>query len=215
MKKSRLNEMLIVSLVLCFYFLGCSNVLTNKPFKLKYLSLAEPLKQDQNYERHIEVLYKNQSVKEFAPDNRIKLNKMGLNKVNRIDVLQEYLSFYGNETISNKWFSNIYGRNENRLLIAKENLKFSVELEALYSMTAMLFNGSVIISPVLKNKETGEICNFSRKDLDLVYTIYREWFLNMKKNNFSKLTWPLKDSNYKWLGEDTVENVEILIMQSL
>jgi len=215
MKKNRLNEMLIVSLVICFYFLGCSNTLINKPFKLKYLSLSEPLKHDQKYERHIEVLYKDYSVKEFAPDDRMKLNKMGLNRANRIDILQEYLSFYGNETISNKRFSNIYGRNENRLLIAKENLKFSVELEALYSMTTMLFNGSVIISPVLKNKETGEICNFSRKDLDLVYTIYREWFLNMKKNNFSKLTWPLKDSNYKWLGEDTVENVEILLKQSL
>lgn len=206
------SEMLLVSLLVCFYLSGCSNLVTNKPIKLKYLSLSESLQQDK---MQIVVVYENHLAEEFAPDDRVKLDKLELNKANRVAVLQEYLSFYGNETISSKSFSNIYGRNENRLLIAKENLKFPVEVEALYSMTTMLFNGSVIISPILINKETGEICNFSRKDLDLVFAIYREWFVKMKKNEFSKLTWPLEGTNYKWLGEDAVNNVETLLKQSL
>lgn len=215
MKKNNLNLLIPLSLILCFCFLSCSNAIGNKRFQLKYLSLSDTVKQHQACEKHIEVLYNSNSSTEFTPDDRVILDKMGLKRKDRIKVLYEYLNFYGDTCISNKYFSNIYGRSHNRVEMVKRNIRYPVEVEALYSMTTMLFKGSVIVSPVLINQQTGEVCNFNRNDLDIVYKIYREWFIKMKKENFSKLSWPLEGGNYKWLGEDDVDDIETLLKRSL
>ncbi|WP_316826017.1 MULTISPECIES: hypothetical protein [Pedobacter] len=215
MKKNNSNLVTSVVMTVCFYFFSCSSAFVNKQLQLKYLSLSDSVTQSQTCERHIEVLYKENSLTEFPSDDRIAFDRLGLNKTDRIKILREYLSFYGDTCVSNKYFSNIYGRSHNRLEISKKNIRYPVEVEALYSMTTMLFKGSVIISPVLINKQTGETCNFKRNDLDIVYKIYREWFVKMKKGNFSELSWPLEGRNYKWLGEDNVNNIETLLKQTL
>jgi len=79
----------------------------------------------------------------------------------------------------------------------------------------MLFEDNVAISPVIVNKKTGKICNFERKEIDEVYSIYKTWFRRMKKEGFSQVTWPLKNSDYMWLGEDIVNNIEILIKKEM
>jgi len=215
MKKNNLNLTTTIALVAFLCFFGCSNAFVNGQLQLKYLSLSDPVKQNQTCERHIEVLYKRNSSTEFTPDDRVILDKLGLNRKDRIKVFHEYLNFYGDTCVSNKYFSNIYGRSQNRAEMVKRNIRYPVEVEALYSITTMLFKGSVIVSPVLINQQTGKVCNFNRNDIDIVYKIYKEWLTKMEKRNFSKLSWPLENGNYKWLGEDAVDDIESLLKQSL
>ncbi len=68
---------------------------------------------------------------------------------------------------------------------------------------------------MIVNKKTGKICNFERKEIDEVYKIYRTWYRRMKKDEFSRIKWPLKNSDYMWLGEDIVENVEEFIKKEM
>src|SRR5690606_17047619 len=133
----------------------------------------------------------------------------------RIGVLQEYLCFQGKNEFSDKYYSNKFGRSENRIKLVKEDIKYPVEVEALYSLTSLLFDESVAISPVIINRTTGESCNFQRKDLDVVYEIYKDWIKKMKEEGFDNITWPLKNSNYMWLGEDVVDDIETLIRKEI
>lgn len=214
MQMNNLNFIAILSFTVCLSFFGCSSTVTNKQANLKYLSLSDAAKVDREYERHIEVLYKRVET-EFVPDDRVKFNKLGLNREDRIEFLEEYLNFYGNTSISNKNFSSLYGRSNNRLEIVKKNIRYPIEVEALYSMTTFLFKDNVTISPVILSRKTGMICNFERKDISKVYEIYGEWFKKMKRNKFSKLCWPLTGSEYKWMGEDVVNDVETLLKPSI
>ena len=143
------------------------------------------------------------------------MRKSNLRKSDKIRLLEEYLCFYLNDKLSSRMYSQAYGRIQNRIKISKEKIKFPIEIEALYSLTSYLFDENVAISPVILNRRTGGACNFERKDIDAVYKLYKEWFKEMKKNGFSNLTWPLKDSDYMWLGEDDVDNIETLIRGDL
>lgn len=211
---NNLNFITILSFTVCLSCFCCSSTVTNKQVNLKYLSLSDATKIGREYERHIEVLYKGVDT-EFVPDDRVKFNTLGLNKEDRIEFLEEYLNFYGNTSISNKNFSILYGRSHNRLEIVKKNIRYPIEVEALYSMTTFLFKDNIIISPVILNRKTGRICNFERKDINKVYEIYGEWLKKMKRNKSSKLSWPLIGSEYKWMGEDVVNDVEILLKPSI
>ncbi|MHC8947583.1 hypothetical protein [Sphingobacterium hungaricum] len=178
---------------------------------MNYLSLSEVI----NSEQYIIASYpsKNQD-NEFLED-RFLFRRSNLSKPDAIEALEEYFCFYKNQTVSNRTYSYRYGRIENRMKLINENIKFSVEVEALYTLTSMIFDDPVYISPVLINKNTGQICNFSREDMDVVYRIYKDWFRRMRKDGFSSISWPLKNSNYMWLGENSVEDIETLISKEM
>lgn len=56
MKRNNLNSVTVVSLISCFYLLTCFYAFVKGQLQLKYLSLSDSVKNDQTYERHIEVL---------------------------------------------------------------------------------------------------------------------------------------------------------------
>lgn len=158
---------------------------------MKYLSLSKVDKNGQ----HIDILYNKTSNDLLFHDDRILFRKSNLNKSSKIQALEEYFCFYKDETISDKIYSQKYGRIQNRIKLIKENIKFSVEVEALYSLTTFFFEDNVAISPVIVNRNTGRVCNFQRKDMDEVYKIYRVWFRKMKRERFSNVEWPLKKTS--------------------
>lgn len=215
MRMNDLNLKVTMSLISLFC-VGCFNGISKIQSNDRYLKLSKQYKTTGTFERHIEIIY-NSGTKhsEFDLDDRVIFNRLELIKKNKICFLEEYLNFQGNETISNKFFSNIYGRGRNRLEMIKKDIRYPVEVEALYSMTTILFEGSVIISPVLINKQTGQICNFDRSEMDKIYRVYGQWFKEMKSCKFTKLRWPLKNSYYKWLGEETIDDVEKLLKRSI
>ena len=200
--------------LICLIFLSCASVSTKRQNSRKYLLLSDVGKLRNPNQRHIEIIQSKLGNSEFTSTDKVTFNKLGLNDKEKVIFLGEYFSFYGDTTVSDNFFPVGYGRSANRLEILKKKIRYPIEVEALYSMTAMLFEGSVIISPVLINKRTREICNFKRQDVDEVYKIYREWFKKMKSNNLNKLSWPLKGTQYKWLGEDVVNEIEPLLEQS-
>lgn len=151
----------------------------------------------------------------FDTGTRHTIRRMNFRKSDQIRLLEEYLSFYGNEKISGQRFPHCYGRSVNRYKMAKEDIKFPIEVEALYTLTAHLFYEDVLISPVIIERNTGRYCNFNRRDLDAVYKIYRDWFKRMKRENFEDITWPLKNTSYMWLVEDVVADMETIILSKL
>lgn len=210
MKKNSSLLVLICGTIIILLHISCS-VRTVDCHHLKYLSLSK----QHNNRQHINFLYGVSSSNDFFDDDRVLFRRSNLKKSDKIKALEEYLCFYKNDIVSDKNYSEKYGRILNRIKLSKENIKFPVEVEALYSLTSMLFEDNVAISPVMVNKKTGKICNFERKEMDEVYTIYRTWFRRMKKEDFSRIKWPLKNSDYMWLGEDIVENVEELIKKEM
>lgn len=210
MKKNSSLLILICGTIISMLQISCS-IRTFDCHYLKYLSLSK----EDNNRQHIDFSYGVSSSIDFFDDDRVLFRKSNLRKSDKIKALEEYLCFYKNEIVSNKNYSQKYGRIQNRIKLSKGNIKFPVEVEALYSLTSMLFEDNVAISPVIVNKKTGKICNFERKEMDEVYTIYRTWFRRMKKDEFSQIKWPLKNSDYMWLGEDIVENVDELIKKEM
>lgn len=212
MKMTKNNNflILILGITIALFQISCS-VQAIGCHGFKYFSLSKV----DNNRQHVNFSYGVLSPNDLFDDDRILLRKSNLRKSDKIKALEEYLCFYKNEVVSNKMYSQKYGRIQNRIKLSKENIKFPVEVEALYSLTTMLFEDNVAISPVIVNKKNGKICNFERKEMDEVYSIYRTWFRRMEKEGFSQVTWPLKNSDYMWLGEDIVNNIEILIKKEM
>jgi len=195
---------------------GCSSRRLNATDR-RYLSLSEQkIWGDQIFSPAIIVkLPEKDTLSLFDTDIRHTIRRMNFRKFDQIRLLEEYLSFYGNENISGQGFPFRYGRSVNRHKMAKEEIKFPIEVEALYTLTAHLFYEDVLISPVIIERNTGRYCNFNRRDLDAVYRIYRDWFKRMKRENFEHITWPLKNTSYMWLGEDVVADMETIIQPKL
>ncbi|MGE8430748.1 MAG: hypothetical protein ACN6O7_22930 [Sphingobacterium sp.] len=205
-KKNNIFLISILGITISFLQISCS-IQTFDCHHLKYLSLS---KIDHN-RQHVNFSYGLSSADESFEDDRILFRKSNLSKSDKIKALEEYLCFYKNETISDKMYSQKYGRIHNRIKLSKENTKFPVEIEALYSLTTLLFDDNVAISPEIIDKKTGKICNFERRDVDSVYKIYRVWLKKMKKDGFTNMVWPLKNTKYMWLGEDVVDHIETLM----
>ncbi|WP_447767077.1 hypothetical protein [Sphingobacterium faecium] len=185
--------------------------------KLMYMELSPILKGQDiiKNSRHIRLKYKFPSDTQIIGDERKLFYSMAQTKKARIKFLNEYFAFYGDTTISDKRFPDMYGSRIGKNRINDEKIQFTIEVEALYSLTTMLIKENIVISPVLINKKTGYICNFRQKDITNVYKIYQNWFSKMKNNNFLNITYPLEDSNYEWLGEGSKEYMNNNILKSL
>jgi|GEM_PF-760943 len=212
MSKEFIYKLLLFTL---FLFAAQLDSLAQAVGDSKYLQLSGIEKVGNKIGNHIQVVANRGSADQWQMDYRILLRKMDLGREQWSQVLQEYLSFEGMLQASNQTYSIRFGRSQNRLRMIREDLHFPVEVEALYSITGLLFDEDVAISPVLMNRQTGEICNFQRADLDTVFRIYKNWFGKMESSDFSDLKWPLKGSMYMWLGEDLVEDMEMLIRKKL
>lgn len=211
--RTRFNAIVILSIVMIVFLqLSCGNSFYFTTNPRKFLSLVKPIEQDGVKLRHIEI-HDVIIDSMIILDDRVMINKMRLSKADRIQVLKEYLSFRGDITRSNKSYPVGFGRGENRLKVIYDKMYYSIEVEALYSFTSMLFYGSTPISPILIKTKTGDICNSNRTDLDEVYKCYYKWFKRMEKTNFSNLTWPLENSGYHWLGQ--LDNIERLLKKDL
>ncbi|RKO70751.1 hypothetical protein D7322_15895 [Sphingobacterium puteale] len=206
--------MIVVGIFVTGLLTGCS-ILSINCSGMKYLSLISEIGKNGQSQYYINASFPYKSEAGFFEDDRVRMRKSNLRKSDKIRLLEEYLCFYRNDKLSNRMYSQVYGRTENRIKISTEKLKFPIEIEALYSLTSYLFDDAVVISPIILNKHTGKNCNFNRKDMDTVYLLYKKWFKKMKKGEFSNLTWPLKNSDYIWLGEDDVNNIESLIRRDL
>lgn len=209
----KINIYIILSILLLLQF-SCS-IRRFDCNKGNYLFLVESTSKDGKLVGHIDVIYDSNVMESFSIDQRVILKKMNLNKKQKVLVVREFLCFKNKVEISDKSYSNRFGRITNRIKIIRENIKYPIQVEALYSLTTLLFDEDVLISPVIINRRTGMNCNFQKEDIDKVYKIYNSWFRKMEKENFERITWPLKNSDYMWLGEDIVDDIETLIKKDL
>ncbi|WP_333625472.1 hypothetical protein [Sphingobacterium siyangense] len=132
-KKNSSFLILICGTIITLLQISCS-IRTFNCHHLKYLSL---FKENSN-RQHINFSYGVSSANDLFDDDRILFRKSNLRKSDKIKALEGYLCFYKNEMVSNKNYSQKYGGIQNRIKLSKENIKFPVEVEALYSLTSML-----------------------------------------------------------------------------
>lgn len=150
---------------------------------------------------------------EFIPlDDREIMTRLSYTREDRIAVLKSYFSFQGCQQTSDKRYGIDIGSSKNKALMAKENISFSVEVEALYSLSMMLLGHPVNISPVLINTSTGAVSNWNKEEMKEIFSIYKKWLNKMEDSNFEKLTWPLENSKYQWLIR---EDAGIILRPSL
>ncbi|TQM50847.1 hypothetical protein BDE36_2611 [Arcticibacter tournemirensis] len=183
---------------------ACGTYRENWKKQLHYLRLTE-LTVTHSLQQHIE-LRDSHKVKYaddefFLQDDREIMERLGYSERQKTAVIKEYLLFQGCRSKSNKQYAFHIGTTENRLMRAHDSITFSVEVEALYSLSILLLKHNVRISPVLINKTTGRVCNYNRMEMDEIYSLYRKWFVIFEQNKFKRFVWPLKNSNYGWLGE--------------
>lgn len=200
--------------ILCIISL-CSSCSVNNALwniKLKYLIFSpDKFSSDKG---HIELGNMKKlilSEKEFLPfDDRDLMAKLSYKREDRIALLKEYFFFQGYKEQSNKEYAFHIGTSKNKAFIVKE--KIPVPVEALYSLSIMLLDYNVSISPVLINKNTGRVSNGDEKEMKEIFDIYKTWFYKMEKSGFNEITWPLENSKYEWLGR---KEVKIVLRSSL
>lgn len=194
----------LVLLLFCVSNLSCQTqiILPTGRSTLKYLYKTNLDSSFGNKGQHIEIKQVLPQTDELIPmsiDDRDIISRSGYNRNDKIKILSEYLTFYGDTNVSNKkyHFKAAYH------MVRPEGIAgFTIEIEALYSFTRMLTAGYPPIKPALINRVTGEELNNNPKAVNEVYEIYTKWYNENKKTDFKNITLPLAGSPYGWLGED-------------
>ncbi|WP_146198695.1 hypothetical protein [Pararcticibacter amylolyticus] len=119
-------------------------------------------------------------------------------KAEQIKILEEYLSFEGDTTQSNKAYPFKPGVGNTR---PKGTDRFTIEIEALFSFTWLLTYGYPSIRPILIDRKTGEQLNGSPQKVAEVFNVYKRWLSRNKKRNFRNSGLPLDGFKYGWLGD--------------
>lgn len=115
MKKSNSFLILILGITIALFQISCS-IQTFDCHHLKYFSLSKV----DNNRQHVNFSYGVSSANDFFDDDRVLFRKSNLRKSDKIKALEEYLCFYKNEIVSNKMYSQKYGRIQNRIKLSKE-----------------------------------------------------------------------------------------------
>ncbi|WP_437921202.1 hypothetical protein [Sphingobacterium sp. LRF_L2] len=113
---------------------------------------------------------------------------------NRLKILQEYLLFNGDTTVSDKFFI---------INATSRTRKFqgvTLEVEALFTFSWLLTRGYPKIEPKLFFRETN-IPVTKDEDLKSIYKIYKNYFENLKRKKGKISYWPLDGTPYCWKGE--------------
>ncbi|WP_312189098.1 hypothetical protein [Sphingobacterium sp.] len=127
-------------------------------------------------------------------------------KKNRLKILQEYLYFREDTSVSNKFFI-VDGSSRSRRFQG-----ITVEIEALFTFSWLLIRDYPKIEPKLYFRET-KIPVTKDEDLKSIFRIYKKYFENLKQNNGKISYWPLDGTPYCWKGEPF--NKEIYLSKSL
>ena len=197
---------ILMILVSCGSFFAINTSQDN----LKFLEKAKPDTSKYNYGSSIELINwiepslstemkhsidKHGGFRE-AFDDTEKFNTYSLK--DKITILEELLSFQGDRTSSNKMYKYNDGRGTGREGTLKN---FTVEVEALFTFTRLLLKDLSKIKPVLLDQETkSEILR--PEEIKEIYSLYRKWLRENIKTNFHKISLPLTNSPYQWLGEE-------------
>jgi len=182
-------------------------------FQKRFLEKTNLVNIPQIYGQHIRIVddlvLKENKFEERIDDRDIL---MRFSKKEKIMILEEYLTFENDTTQSNKYYyfrKKIYG---GEWVIPKAK-NFTIQIEALFSFTKMLTKRDAPLFPVLIERETGVEINGNVDKMKQVYSIYREWLRQNKYNDFEKIELPLKNSPYRWSGEDC--NIKEYILETL
>lgn len=124
----------------------------------------------------------------------------------RLKILQEYLCFNGDTSVSNKFFIIDASSRSRRFQ------GVTVEVEALFTFSWLLLRGYPKIEPKLLFRET-DIPVTKDEDLKSIFRIYKNYFENLKRNNGKISHWPLDGTPYCWKGGPF--DIEISLSNSL
>lgn len=122
----------------------------------------------------------------------------------KINILKEYLKFEADTNISNKSyaFTPDWGTSKS------DNL--TIQVEALFSFSRMFMIGYPPLRPVLLDKETGKKIELNKKNIKLLYNIYRKWLIRQEKEGFKNITWPLEKTPFIWEGENSKQKIILI-----
>jgi hypothetical protein len=112
----------------------------------------------------------------------------------RKKILQEYLLFSGDTSVSNKFFI-VDAASRTRIF-----QDVTVEVEALFTFSWLLIRDYPKIEPKLFFRETN-IPVTKDEDLKSIFRIYKIYFEDLKRNNGKINHWPLDGTAYYWKGE--------------
>jgi hypothetical protein len=136
-------------------------------------------------------------------DDRAHMSRAKFTPEERIALFRELLSFQHDTSLSNKFYFFIR-RGEGGLVWKRprHTADFTVEVEALFSLTRMFTFGLPPLEPVILDKRTGEVVNRDPKRMDEIYGIYRKWLKGQEETGFTNMSWPLENTPYMWKGEE-------------
>jgi|GEM_PF-5947400 len=131
------------------------------------------------------------------------------NNIQQIDILNEYLTFYGDTIHSSKSYYPYPGYGKYK----PKDQNFTVQVEALYTFTSLLIGGYICCEPVLIEKSTNSEINTDQAKMKEVYAIYQKWVDENEKTGFRNYKLPLDDTPYMWKNPTTY--MKMLIGDSL
>jgi hypothetical protein len=194
---------LITQIIAFFCFESCITFKKNHLDKteLKFLFVSAIDSSQNSFGHHIEIKQILPDTDELIPmtiEDRDIIKRSGYSRLDELTILKEYLTFKGDNRISNK----LYRFKASGRMTKPDVKNFTIEIEALYSFTKMITTSYSPIKPMLIKCATGEELNTNPKAVSEVYDIYIKWYNQNKKTDFKNLTLPLAGSPYCWLGED-------------
>jgi hypothetical protein len=151
----------------------------------------------------IEILPNSEDLIILTIDDRDKFFRSQYKRADYIEILSEYLTFQGDTAKSNKRY---HFKPAFHMTLPEDTIGYTIQLEALYSFTRMLTFGYPPIRPTIVDRKTGKHLNTNLAAINEVYTIYKKWFDQSKKNDFQSIKFPLEGTPYAWLGEDKMSN---------
>lgn len=125
----------------------------------------------------------------------------------KIRLIGELLD-YTSDTIM--CFNRVYNLSGHYETIKREptNREYNLQIDALILINYIAFSSNAFIYspyPLLFDKETNkEICCCSN-DLNVVVSLYKDWFMELKKSGFKDYFYPLYDKKYEWFGSKTTQ----------
>lgn len=201
------RNLIIIFFVVIFSVISCASKKRIESTGVKKLHLV--VCSDGSGRKHIELIDSVNTDSIYGTlmqvaDDRILMNHLRYDKAMRCAVMKEYLKYQGIVDTSDKIYPFYIGSTYTRYKISSEKLTFPVEIEALYSLTIMLFDYNVPIGPVLIDTVSGKSCNYDRAAMKEIYSAYKKWYKEYAKSNFKIIKWPLINTRYKWLSPSGV-----------
>lgn len=135
----------------------------------------------------------------------------------KIKILEELFQYEKDISLSGKKVTR-YGFVESKLE-KPQTISYTLQTEALFLITLLTMGESAMMYcpyPVIVNNANGKEINNNQKEIKKVFSIYKKWFKENRKNGFVNFTPPLKDTKYKWFnGFQKINRIEKLYSSGL